>query len=282
MAKESAKRLLAIVEDLMSNVIPGNFSRTFRDGDKVFILQLGSNAHGSFFMISELVHGKRKGFIVVPAGKLGSGWRGFRFQLRKAIAPKTLAVKPPSQFDLKPTVEKFRQQNSKSFPLAMTEGDQRDGGGSKKGKQLMPNFQNSNKAILNNQNHDSLDMDAGKERALPEAKITFEINEYISSGTDLSLDVCLRLDRGPDGRWEVKWSKVQEVGQNFKPTEGYFKPTASFNQVNPIKPNQSTLLNPSPSLSRGPKQNISLPPLLFQHAKPKSQGNLWHQSRRIL
>jgi len=124
MAKESAKRLLAIVEDLMSNVIPGDFARTFRDGDKVFILQLGSNAHGSFFMTSELVHGKRKGFIVVPAGKLGSGWRGFRFHLQKAIAPKTLAVKPPSQFDLKPTMEKFRQQNSKSFPLAMTEGDQ--------------------------------------------------------------------------------------------------------------------------------------------------------------
>ena len=47
MGKESAKCLLAIVEDLMSNVTTGNFARTFRDGEKVFILQLGSNAHGS-------------------------------------------------------------------------------------------------------------------------------------------------------------------------------------------------------------------------------------------
>ena len=32
MGKESAKRLLAHVEDLMSNIPPGNFAKTFRDG----------------------------------------------------------------------------------------------------------------------------------------------------------------------------------------------------------------------------------------------------------
>ena len=56
MGKESAKRLLTIVEDLTSNATPGSFARTF-NGDKVFILQLGTNAHGSFVMISKLVHG---------------------------------------------------------------------------------------------------------------------------------------------------------------------------------------------------------------------------------
>lgn len=102
-------------------------------------------------------------------------------------------------------------------------------GGSKKGKQLMPNFQNSN---LSNQNHDLRDRDAWKERAMPGAKITFEIKENVSDGTDalLTLDVSLRLDCGLDGRWEVKCSKVQEVGRDnisplgVKPTEGFFKP----------------------------------------------------------
>ena len=47
-------------------------------------------------MISELLHGHRKGFIVVPEGKLGSGWREFGFNLCKAIAPESLAAKPPS------------------------------------------------------------------------------------------------------------------------------------------------------------------------------------------
>ena len=97
MGEESAKRLLTNVEDLLSNIPHGNFARSFRDGSKVFIMQQGSNAHGSFLMISELVHGHQKGSIIVLEGKLGSGWRGFGFHLRKVIAPDSLIVKPPSQ-----------------------------------------------------------------------------------------------------------------------------------------------------------------------------------------
>ena len=66
MGRESAKCLLAIVEDLMSTKTPSNFARTFRDNEKVFILQLGSNSHGSFLMILELIHGRQKGLLVVP------------------------------------------------------------------------------------------------------------------------------------------------------------------------------------------------------------------------
>lgn len=102
-------------------------------------------------------------------------------------------------------------------------------GGNKKGKQLMPNFQNLNKTILSNQNHDLCDWGAWEERAMPGAKITFEIKENVSNGTNalLMLDVSLRLDCGLDGRWEVKCSKVQEVGRDnisppsVKPTEGF-------------------------------------------------------------
>ena len=39
----------------------------------VFILQLGSNAHGTFLMVSELLHGQRKGNIRIPERRLGSG-----------------------------------------------------------------------------------------------------------------------------------------------------------------------------------------------------------------
>ena len=58
-----------------------------REGDKVFIMQLGSNAHVSFLMLFELFSGKRKGSIVIPEGKLGSGWRGFGIHMRKTIVP---------------------------------------------------------------------------------------------------------------------------------------------------------------------------------------------------
>ena len=66
MGRESAKCLLAIVEELMSTKTPSTFARTFRDNEKVFILQLGSNSHGSFLMILELIHGRQKGLLVVP------------------------------------------------------------------------------------------------------------------------------------------------------------------------------------------------------------------------
>ena len=108
----------------MSNVPLGNFARTFKDGDKSFYYAIGFQCIWQFFfffMISELVHGCWKGFIHVPEGKLGSGSRGFEFHLQKAIAPETLAVILPSLSVLKSTVEKFRQQNSKSFLLATVE-----------------------------------------------------------------------------------------------------------------------------------------------------------------
>ena len=154
LGKESVKRLLTNVEELISNIPPRNFSRTFRDGSKVFILQLGSNAHGSFLMISKLLHGCRKGSIIVLEGKLGSGWRGFGFHLRKAIAPDSLTVKPPIQSVLNLIGHQFRQQ--KSFLSAMVDGDRKDFGGSKKGKHLMPGIQNSNLPCLTSQSQDCL------------------------------------------------------------------------------------------------------------------------------
>ena len=53
MGKECAKRLLSMLEDFISTEPPGHFARTVKDGEMVFILQLGYNAHGSFLMISE-------------------------------------------------------------------------------------------------------------------------------------------------------------------------------------------------------------------------------------
>lgn len=47
--KESAKRYLANVEDLMSNVPLGKFARTFKDGDKSFYSATGFQCTWQFF-----------------------------------------------------------------------------------------------------------------------------------------------------------------------------------------------------------------------------------------
>ena len=90
MGKESATLFLFHLEELISKQSPGHFARTIREGDIVFILQLGSNAHGKFLMVSELLHGRRKGNMVIPEGRLGSGWRGFGLNLRKILKPASL------------------------------------------------------------------------------------------------------------------------------------------------------------------------------------------------
>ena len=97
-------------------------------------------------MISELLHGRRKSLIIVPEGKLGSGWRGFGFHLRKAIAPDSLGIKPPSQFALLPSLPKFRTH--KSFLLVVVDGDRKSTSGSRTGKLALPNIQNSIKSNL--------------------------------------------------------------------------------------------------------------------------------------
>ena len=58
MGRESARRLLFHMEELLSKQSSDHFARTIREGEKVVILQMGSNAHGTFLLFSELLHGQ--------------------------------------------------------------------------------------------------------------------------------------------------------------------------------------------------------------------------------
>ena len=100
------------MEELIFGQSRGQFAKSFRGGDKFFILQLGSNTYGSFLLIFELIHGHRKGFIVVPEGKSRSGWRCFGLHLRKAIDPESLAFKQA-------TIGIPKRDASKTFALVV-------------------------------------------------------------------------------------------------------------------------------------------------------------------
>ena len=114
LGKESAKRLFSIMGNFIYSESPGHFACTVREGETVFILQSGSNAHGSFLMISELLHGRRKGFFVIPEGRMGNGWRGFVWHLKKVLAPGNCAINLPPKLLLG---SEF--QASKSFAAAV-------------------------------------------------------------------------------------------------------------------------------------------------------------------
>ena len=120
----------------------------------------------------------------------------------------------------------------------------------------MPEFQISTESNLSNKSHDIRDLNAGKKQATSKAKLSVEITESNSGVNDslLSLDVGLRLEHGPNGKWEVKWSKVKEVGRiekpkekNFKPeVKSHFKPTAPFNAKPKLNPKPITVWRPKP------------------------------------
>ena len=263
MGKESAFRLLTYIEDHLSNTRPDNFARTFRDGNKVLILQMGFNAHGSFLMISELLHGRRKGLIIVPEGKLGSGWRGFGFHLRKAIAPVSPGVKLPPLSAPLPSLQKSRKH--KSFLAAAVEGDRKSFGGSRTGKLALPNIQNSIKSTLaptsrlSSQKSQSLDLrdrGAGQVSTVPEDEVTLELQDDALSMADspLSLEVSLHLVRGLNGKWDIKSSNIKEVGcSGVGPLKDVFKPNA-LAEAPPLNPPHVPKLKPKTSLVWQPRR----------------------------
>ena len=206
-------------------------------------------------MISELLQGRRKGFIVVPKGKLGSGWRGFGFHLRKAIALGTLAINLPPKllpgFEYKASksfaaaVMQGRRIESKTHRQAAAESSQNDGSRGHKGKHLMLDSRNSNLANPGFQTQDPRESSLGKEKE--NAEIGAKISPVFLDGTEggVNLDLYIRLERGPHGKWEISWSKVIEVdpsiGQVPNPKPIDFnkpkrKPVPSVGQIPNPKP----------------------------------------------
>ena len=154
-------------------------------------------------------------------------------------------------------MQKFRQQ--KSFLSAAVDSDRKNNGGSGKGKQLMPNIQNSNKLSLSNQNHDSRNKGARKEGAVPGVEIMHEIKDDSLNGTisPLSLEVSLSLECGQNGKWEIKCSNIKEVGCvspfGVGPMQAVFRPNVLTKAI-PLNPPHVHKFKPKPTLVWQPKR----------------------------
>uniref|UniRef100_A0A7N2MR58 Uncharacterized protein n=1 Tax=Quercus lobata TaxID=97700 RepID=A0A7N2MR58_QUELO len=193
MGKGSAKRLLFNVEELISKQSHGQFAKSFCEGDKCFILQLGSNTYDSFLLISELIHGLRKGSIVVPEGKSGSGWRGKN---------KTAWVHNSNPRDFNRNRDTYKESI-----LGQRE---------QLGAKILSNFNRNNRDTYKENiigQREQLGV-----KILPTIK-GIENNDIIS---ELTLDLFMHMEHGKDGRWAIVWSEVNEVGpkvvQPIKPT----------------------------------------------------------------
>ena len=222
-------------------------------------------------MIFELLHGRRKGFLVIPEGRMGNGWRGFVWHLKKVLAPGNLAINlppkllPGSEFQASKSfaavVVQGRRSEPKAHRLATEELPQTQDSRDKVNPQhLMLDSRNPNIANLGSQTQDSRESCLGKEKAL----IGTQLSLVSSDGTkgEVQLDLHFRLVCGPLGTWEISWSKVTEVDSSLIQTSNP-KPSDSF------KPKHPTVgQHPKPSDSFKPKL-----PIVGQHSKPKPISN---------
>ena len=58
-----------------------NLFRTFREGNKIFVLQKQRNGKGRFVTITALGDTKSKGYVIIPEGRDAGGWNGVRQEI---------------------------------------------------------------------------------------------------------------------------------------------------------------------------------------------------------
>ena len=278
MGKECAKRMLSIMEKFILSELPEHFARTVREGETVFIIQSGSNTHGYYLMISELLHGRRKGFLVIPEGRMGHGWRGFVWHL-KVLAPGIHASNrsplflPGSELRANTSYAAAVVQDHWSEPKDLRLAAEVTKGF---GDQANPHFPflnscNHSSANLDSQTQDSCKSCLGKEKDL----IGLQLPIVASDGTEgeLLVDLQIRLVRGPLGTWEVSWSKVSEVASSINQPHKPNPPSGPTNSLKPKPPSASQLYTAKPSFNSQPKSYqpiTNLKPKTISNTKPKS------------
>ena len=282
MGKECAKRLLSIMENFIFSEPREHFACTIRVGETVFILQSGSNAHGYYLMISELLHGRRKGFLVIPEGRMGHGWRGFVWHLKKVLAPGNHALNmspiflPGSELRANTSyavaVVQDRRSEPKAhrlaaeeFPLTQDSCDQANPHLS------FLNSCNPSSANLDSQTQDSRKSCLGKEKDL--IGLQLPIVSFDGTEGELLVDLHLRLVRGPLGTWEISWSNVTEVDSSLNQPPN----PKSSDSLKPKPPTISQLKTSKPISNSKPKhpivgQHSSSQPIL--NSKPKPISNM--------
>ncbi|GMY14512.1 hypothetical protein FCV25MIE_09751 [Fagus crenata] len=187
MGMKSAKTLLDALEELVSLKHTGDFVRTIRKGETVFIAQRCNNAKGRFVTIQAIHRGGRRGSIIIPEGRNSNGWRGFALELRRILFPES---PPNQQSKARERVAKPAGVLGKSFVVAASGSGNAHGGGSVKGKEIflegIPKSREHSKQNLNLK----INMATSEREKRDLGKVNISIN--------------LELICGPNGDWSVQ------------------------------------------------------------------------------
>uniref|UniRef100_A0A2N9HJW1 Reverse transcriptase domain-containing protein n=1 Tax=Fagus sylvatica TaxID=28930 RepID=A0A2N9HJW1_FAGSY len=154
-----------------------NVFRSFREGNKVFVVQKQRNNRGSFVTITVLGDSKGRGGVIIPEGKDSWGWRGVSMELQGLLNPTDAEIHGDNhrrQPASKPTVVGNIRKESLTFKAAVIQG--RD----------IPKI---------------VPINSGKEK----------ISEGINMKKEVLLNLQVKLTCGVDGNWHASWAGLADI-----------------------------------------------------------------------
>uniref|UniRef100_A0A2N9EFL4 Reverse transcriptase domain-containing protein n=1 Tax=Fagus sylvatica TaxID=28930 RepID=A0A2N9EFL4_FAGSY len=214
----------------MSN--DNNLFRSFREGNKIFVLQKQRNGKGRFVTITTLGDSKSKGYVIIPEGRGAGGWQGASQEITNIMDAQNHGTREINQRwpqPRQPTVQGNRDSNlvkeSRTFKEAVTQGD-------------TPNL--------------SLEI-AGNQGAAS------QLCNVMAKDT-LELSIKILLSRGPSGGWDVQWAGVvpSENAGPSQPQTHVTKPFVTKATNGPLltKPNENSFNSKTKTQPNNPKPKM--------------------------
>ena len=156
-----------------------NLFRSFREGNKVFVVQKQRNGRGGFVTVTVLGDTKRKGCVIVPEGRATWGWRGLSKVVdglmgSKATAEHGTTHRRPGPIMAQGTRNSNFGKESQTFKEAVILGGD------------IPSTSAMNSGINVNFLQNS--------------------NRLVNELSEISLKLVLGV--GPNNKWVVKWAEV--------------------------------------------------------------------------
>ena len=230
----------------MSN--DNNLFRSFREGNKIFVLQKQRNGKGRFVTITALGDSKNKGYVIIPEGRGAGGWQGASQEITNIMDAQNHGIRKINQSQpqpRQPTVQENHDsklvKESRTFKEAVTQGD-------------TPNL--------------SLEI-AGNQGAAS------QLCNVMAKDT-LELSIKILLSRGPSGGWDVQWAGVvpSENAGPSQPQTHVTKPfvTKATNRPLLTKPNENSFNSKAKTQPNNPKPKMVWQPRVNGSQKIKNSA----------
>jgi hypothetical protein len=159
-----------------------NAFRSFREGNKVYVIQKQRNDRGNFVTVTVLGDSKERGGVIIPEGRESRGWCGISEELNGLLSATAIDNHRRPLAGKSTSIGNFRKE-SYTFKAAVTRG--------KDIPKILP-----------------INSEADK--------ILGEIN----AASDVILNLKVKLTCGTDGTWQATWAGLAEPSPPSGPSQG--------------------------------------------------------------